>query len=404
VALRQTRCVVITGHESVRQTLEASLNAIGTVSIIRTLAAIPPAAEAPRFYSTLAPHIIFAEASINELSALVDQIRKEAHGIQVIALGTSVDADVLLELMQLGIREFLCQPFEQDKVEHAIARCRAILEETPPVFRSTNEVFTFIPAKSGVGCSTIALNVGAAIANQFGKRVLLADFDLNSGMQRFLLGLGDGYSVTDAVRLADTLDDSIWPQLVNSVGRLDVLAGGKPDVGSRIESEKLVQLLDFARRNYEVLFFDVSCNLEKYSVELMGQSKRIFLLCTPEVGPLHLAKEKLAILQSQGFGDRVSVILNRCPRGGGLKSKDLEQVLGRPPFFMLPNDYQEVMKALESGRVTRSGSALGERFTELAQRIIQLDDEAAPEPESVSSKSKRNMLEFFRAPPRYSER
>ncbi len=38
--------------------------------------------------------------------------------------------------------------------------------------------------------------------------------------------------------------------------------------------------MEFMRRNYRVLCFDLSGNLEKYSLEIMHESKKIFLVCT----------------------------------------------------------------------------------------------------------------------------
>jgi DNA-binding NtrC family response regulator len=93
----------------------------------------------------LAPHIIFVEGDATELKPLMDSIRRDAPGTQVIAWGSSLDVHVVIDLMHLGIREYLCYPFRQRDLGDAIARCSVVLEETPPVFRSTHEVFSFVP-------------------------------------------------------------------------------------------------------------------------------------------------------------------------------------------------------------------------------------------------------------------
>ena len=41
--------------------------------------------------------------------------------------------------------------------------------------------------------------------------VLLSDFDLNSGMIRFMLKLDNAYGVTDAAEHALNMDESLWP-------------------------------------------------------------------------------------------------------------------------------------------------------------------------------------------------
>ncbi len=80
----------------------------------------------------------------------------------------------------------------------------------------------------------------------------------------------------DAAEHADHLDEVLWPRLVHSAGNLDVLASGDVRPGFRIESGQIRYLLEFARRNYQVICVDLSGLLERFSVELMQESKRIF--------------------------------------------------------------------------------------------------------------------------------
>ena len=58
----------------------------------------------------------------------------------------------------------------------------------------------------------IALNSSAAMARKANTKVLLADFDLNSGMMRFMLKLDNKNSVLDAVERADEMDDRLAPE------------------------------------------------------------------------------------------------------------------------------------------------------------------------------------------------
>jgi phosphoribosylformylglycinamidine synthase len=43
---------------------------------------------------------------------------------------------------------------------------------------------------------------------------------------------------------------------------------------------------------------DLSGNLERYSIEIMQDCKRIMLVCTPEIPSLHLAREKINFLKT----------------------------------------------------------------------------------------------------------
>ena len=76
--------------------------------------------------------------------------------------------------------------------------------------------------------------------------------------------------------------------------------------------------------------FDLYGNLEKYSLEIMHESKKIFLVCTPEIPSLHLAREKYLYLKQLDLSDRVSILLNRCQKRPLLSSHQIEELLGLP--------------------------------------------------------------------------
>jgi pilus assembly protein CpaE len=169
--------------------------------------------------------------------------------------------------MRAGIREFLAPPFNRQGVLELTARLRDTAEKKPPSVESTDMVFSFLPSKAGVGASTIALNTACALSRVPKTNVLLADFDLNCGMQRFMLRLDHAYSLVDAVEHAARMDENLWPQLVASMGSLDVLHSGRMNPDFRVEPAQIRHLIEFVRRNYRAACIDLSGNMEKYSIE-----------------------------------------------------------------------------------------------------------------------------------------
>jgi Flp pilus assembly CpaE family ATPase len=63
----------------------------------------------------------------------------------------------------------------------------------------SSDLYTFLPAKPGVGTSTIALSTSCALAEEMNAHTLLMDCDLAAGAIQFLLKLGQSASVIDAV-------------------------------------------------------------------------------------------------------------------------------------------------------------------------------------------------------------
>ena len=184
------------------------------------------------------------------------------------------------------------------------------------------------------------------------------------------------------------MDEALWPQMVTTIDKLDVLHAGKLNPDFRVEAAQLNHLMEFMRRNYKVLCFDLSGNLEKYSLEIMHESKKIFLVCTPEIPSLHLAREKYLYLKQLDLHDRVCVLLNRSQRRPLITPEQIEQLLGVPVTMTFPNDYQGVHRALTFGRWVDPTTELGRQFTLLSQ--IMLDTRPHP----VVQRSKR-FIEFF---------
>jgi len=384
------RGIIICPDVDLNERLEAILTEIGIASITRTLDRYPSSVELLRFLRAHAPQLIFVSTeSTAKAMEIAREVEKNTPGVQIVAISRFVDPQILLEVMRAGIREFASLPFDRQALVDALVRIRDTVQARPPAIEATHQVFSFLPSKAGVGTSTLALNAAVAMSRVPDSSVLLSDFDLNSGMVRFMLKLDSAYCVTDAAEHALEMDESLWPTMVTTIGKLDVLHAGKLNPDLRIEPTQIRHLMEFMRRNYSSLCFDMSGNLERYSLEIMHESKRIFLVCTPEIPSLHLAREKYLYLKQLDLGERV---LNRQPKRSLISPQQIEQLLGVPIYMTFPNDYQGVQRAMTAGSWVDPGCDLGRQFNSLAQ--CMLEAKTAPPPEA-----KKRFIEFFSVVP-----
>ena len=387
------RGIIVCPDTDLSERLEALLGEIGIVNVTRALDRYPNTLELVRFLRAHAPQVIFlsTESTAKALD-LAKEVEKTTPGVQIVAVSRSMDPQILLEVMRAGIREFASLPFDRQALVDALLRVKEAVQARPPAIETTNQVYSFLPSKAGVGTSTIALNTAVAMSRVPNHSVLLSDFDLNSGMMRFMLKLDNTYCVTDAAEHSLEMDESMWPTMVTTMDKLEVLHAGKLNPDFRIEPTQIRHLMEFMRRNYSALCFDMSGNLERYSLEIMHESKRIFLVCTPEIPSLHLAREKYLYLKQLDLGERVSILLNRCQKRPLITPQQIEQLLGLPVYMTFPNDYQGVQRAMTAGRWVDSSTELGKQFTVLAQTML---DARVPQ----SAESKKRFIEFFSVVP-----
>jgi pilus assembly protein CpaE len=382
--------LVICPDQELSGRLEEALRATGQVNVVRVVNRYLGAVEVVRTLRAQAAEVLFLSfESVAEALDTVKALEAEAGAAQVVAIHKRMDPAVLRESMRSGIREFLVDPFDPHAVEESLAHIKALLVRRPASYQSTNDIYSFLPSKAGAGASTLVLNVSSALARKSGTSVLLADFDLNSGMMRFMMKLSNSYSVIDAIENSTRMDDQLWPQLVSKFEQFEVLNAGPVNPSYRIEPGQIQNLVAFMRRNYKVLCFDLSGNLERYSIELMQESKRVFMVCTPEVSSLHLAREKFQFLKRIDLGGRVSILLNRVTKKPLFTTSQVEDILGAPVATVFPNDYNGVNSALTKGTVVAVSSELGRALTQFADGLVDEKDRVP---------GKRKFLEYFTAP------
>ena len=365
------RGAIICPDQELLGELKDALAETHSVGIVRIVDHYLEGIELVRFLRATAPEIVFLSVeSIRKALDLATRIEAQAPGTQVVAIDREVNSGTLVETMNAGIREFLAAPFEVEVVQQTLQRLQQTLERRPPSIESTDLLLAFMPAKAGVGCSTIALNTSIALSQLPNTKTLLADFDLNCGIIDFMLQTESKYSIATAAENAHQMDETLWDKLVTTRGDLDIIPAGRTAPGFRIDAVQIRYLLEYARRNYKVICTDLSGILEKYSIEILHEAKQIFLVCTPEVPSLHLAREKLRFFRTIDLDGRVKILLNRSQKRGLIPVSQIEKVLGMPVFMSFPNDYAGVHKALTAGKQVSPTSELGKAFHALAGAVV----------------------------------
>jgi pilus assembly protein CpaE len=387
------RAILISPDTELAGYFQRILTDSGKVSIARMVNEYPEQIELTRMLRSHGPQIVFVSIDRpDRVTAIANHIEQTMPGMQVVAVGRSGEPQILMEIMRAGIREFLAAPFDHNCVCDCLNRVTENLARRPVALQSSDLVYSFLPAKPGVGATTLAINSSLAVARHQDASALLMDFDLNCGMIRFMLKLSGSYSVLDAAEHSATMDENLWPQIVTKCEKLDVVHAGVLNPEIRIQNMQIQHLLEFARRNYKVVCADLSGNLEKYSMEIMRDSRRIFLVCTPELASMHLAREKLQFLQRMDLGDRVRVLLNRYIKRTSISPAEVEQVVGAPVMMTFSNDYLRVGRAIQEGGSVDQASELGRAYKDLAAQMLDRKATAVTEP-------KRKFVEYFNISP-----
>ncbi len=293
------RILLICPDAVLREGVQGVLDQLGTeVVLSHSLAEYPSGAGLARALRTFSPQAVFLSFEQAETAiAVMRFLESEADGLPVVGLHTLANLPLLLQAMRAGVREFLAPPFDREQLGDALRTMRSLLKRAPLSYSATEHIYSFLPAKPGVGTSTVAMNVSAALAQEPGMRVLLSDMDLTCGMVRFLLKLPQDLSIVDALSRASEMDVTLWPQLVSHREGFDILHSGSINPQAYLDPPQVQGLVDFARSAYNALFFDMSGNMERHSIQVMLESRRVFLLCNPEPGSLWVGASRSSSIE-----------------------------------------------------------------------------------------------------------
>ncbi|MDX2267762.1 MAG: hypothetical protein NW208_06620 [Bryobacter sp.] len=362
---------------------------------IRLLGDYPDGDTLERFIRASFPRLLVVSLEDAKKAEYIARWMKQfAPGTQVAGMAGNCSKDVLRTALRSGMLECLSIPFERAAVEDLLRLAAQNLEHAPLDNFPRGKVISFLPAKPGVGASTVAMNTASAIAERLegdgakgvrSDRVLLADFDLNTGLQGFLLKMDRVRSAAEAGEHAHHMDEDIWGGLVTPRGNLDLLGSGYVNPGARVDPGAVKTLIEFWRRNYGAICVDHSGNLERYSINLLMESDEILLVATPELAPLHLAKARLALLREYGLMDKVSFVVNRANQRDAVTREACEQSVGVKVKQFLPNDYKRLETALYKGTHVDWDSPLGQSVQQLSRWLVpQTKNVEAPLTEKTS--------------------
>ena len=309
------------------------------------------------------------------ISGLVKQIKSSSLRGMMIGFKPVWNRVEQITVEDAGVVGLLREPFSHEDFERvaydALHRGHGVADQN---------VIALLPAKAGGGCSTISLNVAAALADSHAKKVLLIEGDRRSGILSIMLNLKNRSGLSEALQQAGEMTPVEWQQHSVWVSGIHLLPANPARRGPLPTWADYYQLLRFAQKPYDFVFVDLPEVVNEATAEVVKSAQAVCIVCTPEVPSLKMASQRSAELEACHIPpERIHIVLNRWERTG-LSLEDVEEVLERPVFATLPNDYKQVKNAILESRVVSAESRFAKSCKMLARKLSGLPE--APRAES----------------------
>ena len=319
------------------------------------------------------PNVILLEADQRSEDILngLDQLAEVCDaGTRVVVVGRINDVTLYRELTRRGVSDYLIAPIGTLDVVRAICGLFSAPDAKP-----VGRIIAVVGAKGGVGASTVAHNIGWAIARDLALDSVVADLDLPFGTAGLDYNQDPPQGIADAVFSPDRIDTAFIDRLLSKcTDHLSLLAA--PATLDRVYdfgADAFDAILDALRGSIPCVVLDVPHLWSGWTKRLLVSADDILVVAGPDLANLRNAKNMVDLLRVARPNDRRPLYcLNQVgvPKRPEITPADFAKALEDPPLAVIPFDPQLFGTAANNGQMIAEVSAshkTADTFRQLAQ-------------------------------------
>src|SRR5947207_304431 len=232
---------------------------------------------------------------LDELSGVCDA------GTRVIVIGRMNDVTLYRELVRRDVSEYVIAPVTRIDVVLAIYTLFSMPEAKP-----VGRVIAVVGAKGGVGASTVAHNIGWAIARDLALDSVVADLDLAFGTAGLDYNQDPPQGIADAVFSPDRVDTAFIDRLLSKcTDHLSLLAAPATlDKVYDFGADAFDSIFDTLRTTMPCIVLDVPHQWSGWTRRALVGADDILIVAAPDLANLRNTKNIFDLLKASRPNDR----------------------------------------------------------------------------------------------------
>lgn len=258
----------------------------------------------------------------------------ETRSIPIIMFTAKTLVDDKVAGFEAGADDYLTKPTHPAELA---SRVKAILARSANQRRRDAKkgmTIGLLGAKGGLGTTTLALNIGAALVAA-GENPIVADFRLGKGSMGLAIGFERSYGMANILArpTSDIRPAAIERELViHSSGLRALLSSPRPkEAQMKYPIESAVATISGLRTMGRPAIFDLGCGYDDTVSRLQREMDQLIIVVEPVGITLAMARELIQELETSGAGSgRIHVVvINRSQSSLQTPWNEVEQMMGR---------------------------------------------------------------------------
>lgn len=366
----QLNCVIVDSDETNRSELATFLGSFG-VSIIGQMPNVDGLATLLARNSSPQLVVINLDPGAHENLKKIAALPRQYPGISFFVMSQVLDANLLMEAMHTGIKEFIPLPITEAKFAAAIER----VAQTNGMGKRAKIVHV-IPTQGGCGSTTVSCNLAAALAANGGKSCVI-DMDLVRGGVASYFDTRPRYTIADVMDPQAKLDKQLLDNALtlHRKSGLSILARPElPEDAQRITQPGMQRLMSLVGRVFDTVVIDSLMSISPLYTGAIQAADLNLIVMQLNVPSAKNAERFVGALRRMGVeASKIRIVVNRyVKKGWDIEPAEVERALGLKISWMIPNDFRNAIAAINYGEpvvIRAPRSEMSTSLIELASSI-----------------------------------
>jgi pilus assembly protein CpaE len=373
------RAVLVDSDAEARAVTRRLLADIPTVTLVGEYGSI---AEGLSRGAGTRPDLLVVDVDVAESAATavaaIEQLAHKLPDTAILATGHQASAELVIRVLRAGALEFLRRPVQRVDLVAALEKLARF--RGAPAQRNPGRITSIFGAKGGLGATTLATNLGVAMAERGEDKTLLVELDTRHSDIVTFLDLKPRYSIHDVFENLGRMDESLLRGILtrHASGLWTVPGPTRPERG-HFSAEQVSGAIEVLRSHFDHVLMDLRHDFDPGTIAALEASDAILFVTSLNVAALRAGAAALAAFRHAGLDSKkIKVVVMRDGTGDDVTAKHARNTLGLPVYWRTPNDYHTVVASINAGRPVVSASPRAKISKNLRELAAALSGDGPP--------------------------
>ncbi|HEY2883137.1 MAG TPA: response regulator [Pirellulales bacterium] len=339
--------------------------------------------------------VVAVDADPDKALKLVEQLAALSPQCSILVVSGSTDGTLILRAMRAGAKEFLTKPVRIEDLVGALERLSERQFGKGEGKVRGSQVISVCGATGGVGTTSLAVNLGCALAADAKNSVCLVDLDLSLGDADVFLDAIADYTLVDVAQNVERLDFALLKRSLtkHSSGLFLLPRPVQLADAAQITAEDFQRMVGLLKATFTHLIVDLSKGYNSLDMVGLQMATHVLLVTQLDLPCLrNVVRLMMSFGEVEGLKDKVKIVINRQGLDASqISLKKAQETIGREIFWQLPNDYRTMSEVRNNGVSLMEHApkaAITQSILELANFFTAGTDDKAAESDDAAKTGK----------------